>query len=68
MAVAVGTPIDRTICEAYSRLILWLESQFSWNRWDAYDLMTQAGTLSLGHYIVGTVAAKIQKSLIGVRG
>lgn len=64
MAVAVGTPIDRTVCEAYSRLILWLEAQFGWNRWDAYDLMTQAGTISLGHYIVGTVAAKIQKTFI----
>ncbi len=61
MAVAVGTPIDRSVCEAYSRLILWMEKDFGWNRWDAYDLMTQAGTISLGHYLVGTIAAKISK-------
>ena len=64
MAVAVGTPIDRSVCEAYSRLILWLEKDFGWNRWDAYDLMTQAGTISLGHYLVGTVAAKIGKQYL----
>lgn len=64
MSVAVGTPIDRSVAEAYARLILWLESSYGWNRWDAYDLLTQVGSISLGHYLVGTVAAKVRKDLV----
>ncbi len=62
MAVAVATPIDRAIAESYSRLILWLESDFGWNRWAAYDLLTQVGKLSIGYYTTGAVAAKIAKT------
>lgn len=50
---------ERAFAEAYARLILWMESEFGWNRWDAYDLLTHVGQLSVGYYGSGTVGAKI---------
>lgn len=61
MCIATGCPMERSIAQAYSWLILWMEAQYGWDRWRAYDLMTHAGTISVGYYAFGTVAAKIQK-------
>lgn len=60
-AVATGAPTERAIAEAYSRLILWMEADFGWNRWRAFDLLTHVGQISVGYYAYGTVAAKVQK-------
>lgn len=59
MTVVSGAPMERSIAEAYARLILWLEADFGWNRWQAYDLLTHVGQISIGYYALGTVAAKI---------
>jgi acetamidase/formamidase len=59
MAVATGTPMERSIAEAYARLILWMEECYGWNRWSAYDLLTHVGQISVGYYAAGTVAAKV---------
>lgn len=67
MSIAVATPLDRAIAESYSRLILWLEQEYQWNRWAAYDLLTQVGKLSIGFYRTGTVAAKVAKQYAGAR-
>jgi acetamidase/formamidase len=64
MTVAVATPVERAIAESYARLILWLEADFGWNRWQAYDLLTQVGQLSIGYYATGAVAAKVAKRYI----
>ncbi|MCA9118425.1 MAG: acetamidase, partial [Planctomycetaceae bacterium] len=64
MSVAVALPIERAIAESYARLILWLESDYGWNRWQAYDLLTQVGQLSVGFYTTGAVAAKVAKKYI----
>ncbi len=61
MTVASGCPMERSIAEAYAHLILWLESEYGWNRWKAYDLLTHVGRISVGYYGIGTVAAKIEK-------
>jgi acetamidase/formamidase len=61
MAVATGCPMERSIAEAYARLILWMEDEYDWNRWKAYDLLTHVGRLSIGYYAFGTVAAKVDK-------
>ena len=60
MTVATGPPMERSIAEAYARLILWMESEYDWNRWKAYDLLTQVGKISVGYYGIGTVATKIE--------
>lgn len=64
MTVATGCPMERSTAEAYARLILWMEADFSWDRWQAYDLLTHAGQISVGYYAIGTVAAKIGKQYL----
>lgn len=64
MAIATGCPMERSIAEAYARLILWMESEFGWDRWLAYDLLTHVGRISVGYYGIGTVAAKVSKGLL----
>ena len=65
MAVATGCPMERSVAEAYARLILWMEEDYGWNRWHAYDLLTHVGQVSVGYYGIGTVAAKVQKHYLG---
>ncbi|MCH2210348.1 MAG: acetamidase/formamidase family protein [Fuerstiella sp.] len=64
MTIATGCPMERSIAQAYSWLILWMESDYGWDRWRAYDLLTHAGEISVGYYAIGTVAAKIKKSYL----
>lgn len=61
VCVATGCPMERSIAEAYARLILWLESAYGWDRWKAYDLLTHVGRISVGYYGIGTVGAKIER-------
>ena len=64
MTVASGCPMERSIAEAYARLILWLESDYGWTRWKAYDVLTHVGRISVGYYGIGTVATKIEKKYL----
>jgi amidase len=61
MTVVTGCPMERSVAAAYAQLILWLEADYGWNRWQAYDLLTHVGRISLGYYAFGTVAAKVEK-------
>ncbi len=64
MTIATGCPMERSIAQAYAWLILWMESDFGWERWKAYDILTHAGQISVGYYAFGTVAAKLQKAYL----
>lgn len=61
MTVASGSPMERSIAAAFAQLILWLESDFHLSRWQAYDLLTHVGRISVGYYGIGTVATKIAR-------
>jgi len=61
MTVASGCPAERSAAEAFARLILWMEEDYGWQRWAAYDLVTHVARISLGYYAMGTVAAKIPR-------
>ncbi|MEO8495637.1 MAG: acetamidase/formamidase family protein, partial [Planctomycetota bacterium] len=50
MTIATGCPMERATAEAYARLILWMEAEYGWDRWRAYDLLTHAGQISVGYY------------------
>ena len=67
MTIATGCPMERSIAQAYAWLILWMEEEYGWNRWRAYDLLTHAGQISVGYYAIGTVAAKISKHYLVVK-
>jgi acetamidase/formamidase len=61
MTVVSGCPLERSAAQAFAELILWMESDYGWPRWRAYDLLTHVARLSIGYYAIGTVAAKIPK-------
>ncbi|HZZ70784.1 MAG TPA: acetamidase/formamidase family protein [Pirellulales bacterium] len=61
MAIVSGTPQERSLAQAYVQLILWLEADYGFDRWEAYDLLTHVGRVSVGWYALGTVAAKVEK-------
>ena len=67
MTIATGAPMEHAVAEAYARLIQWLEADFGWNRWKAYDLLTHVGRISVGYYGIGTVATKIERKYIQSR-
>jgi acetamidase/formamidase len=66
-AVATGCPMERSVAQAYAWLIQWMEADFGWNRWRAYDLLTHVGRLSIGYFALGTVAAKVEKKYLGAQ-
>jgi len=61
MAVASGCPMERSVAQAYAHLILWMEDEYGWDRWRAYDLLTHVGRISVGYYGIGTVGAKVER-------
>jgi acetamidase/formamidase len=67
MTVATGCPMERASAEAFARLIQWMEADYGWNRWRAYDLLTHVARLSIGYYAIGTVAAKVEKRYLSGR-
>lgn len=61
MTVRSGTPMEHATAEAFAALILWMEAEYQWDRWRAYDLLTHVARISVGYYGIGTVATKIAK-------
>ena len=64
MTVTSGAPAERSIARAYAELILWMEADFGWNRWKAYDLLTHVGEISVGYYDGGSIAAKVRREFL----
>ena len=64
MTVSSGTPMERATAEAFAQLILWLEADYGWNRWRAYDLLTHVAEISMGYYEGGGLAVKIAKEYV----
>jgi acetamidase/formamidase len=64
IAVASGTPAERSLARAFAQLILWMESDYGWNRWRAYDLLTHVARVSLGYYGIGTVGVKVARRYV----
>lgn len=64
ITVATGGPMERTIAAAYAQLILWMEEEYGWDRWKAYDLLTHVGQISVGYYDGGSIGVKVDKQYI----
>jgi acetamidase/formamidase len=67
MTVATGLPMERATAEAFSRMILWMEEDFGWDRWRAFDLLTHVARMSVGYFATGTVGVKIAKRYLAGR-
>jgi amidase len=64
MTVVSGCPMERACAEGFARLILWMEADYGWDRWRAYDLLTHVARISVGYYGLGTVAVKVAKEYL----
>ena len=67
VSVATGCPMERAMAEAFARLILWMEADYGWDRWKAYDLLTHVARTSIGYYAIGTVGVKVSKRYLAGR-
>jgi amidase len=67
MTVATGLPMERASAEAFARMALWMEEDFGWDRWRAFDLLTHVARMSVGYYAIGTVGVKIAKRYLAGR-
>ncbi len=72
MIAAVGLHADlRTaIAQAYAHLLEWMVTEYALNRWDAYNLISQAGSIVIGNLALPPypVAARILLALISDGG
>lgn len=64
ITVASGTPMERATAEAFAQMVLWMEAEYGWNRWRAYDLLTHVAEISMGYYEGGGLAVKIAKKYV----
>lgn len=51
MVVGSARPMEDAARIAYSELVLWLESEYGFDRLDAYQLLTQAGRCHVGNMV-----------------
>lgn len=63
MVVGSARPMEDAARIANTELVLWLESDYGFERWDAYQLLTQAGGLYVGNMVDTTysLVASINK-------
>jgi acetamidase/formamidase len=51
MVVGSARPMEDAARIANTELVLWLEQEYGYDRWDAYQLLTQAGGLYVGNMV-----------------
>jgi len=68
MTVATGRPMELSVAQAYADLVLWMEKEYGVPRWDGVNLCTQVGSISVGFFFLGTVAAKIRMEYVEAAG
>jgi acetamidase/formamidase len=63
MVVGSARPMEDAARIANTELVLWLEAEHGYDRWDAYQLLTQAGGLYVGNMVdtVYSLVASIDK-------
>jgi amidase len=66
MVVGSAKPMEDAARIAYTELVMWLEDDFGFDRWNAYELLTQAGGLYVGNMVDTTysLVASIEKSYL----
>lgn len=66
MTVGSARPMEDAAKIALTQMVYWLEKSFAFNRWDAYQLISQAGKLYVGNMVdtYYSLVAKISKSYL----
>jgi amidase len=66
MAIGSTRPLEDATRIAYAELVLWLEKEYGFDRWDAYMMLSQCGRVRLGNVVDPkyTVGAAIDKTYL----
>jgi acetamidase/formamidase len=66
MAIGSARPLEDAARIAYKELVLWMEAEFGYDRWDAYMMLSQCGLVRLGNFVDPkyTVGAGIEKKYL----
>ena len=66
MAIGSARPLEDATRIAYKELILWMEADYGYDRWDAYMMLSQCGKVRLGNFVDPkyTVGAGILKKYL----
>jgi acetamidase/formamidase len=66
MAIGSARPLEDAARIAYRELVLWMEAEFGYDRWDAYMMLSQCGLVRLGNFVDPkyTVGAGIEKKYL----
>jgi amidase len=67
MTIVSGSPMEQSLAQAFSYLILWMESDFGVPRWRAYDLLTHVAKISVGYFPIATVCVKVDRKYLQAR-
>ncbi len=67
LVVGSARPMEDAARIANTELVLWLEQEYGYERWDAYQLLTQAGGLYVGNMVDTTysLVASVDKKHLG---
>jgi acetamidase/formamidase len=66
MCIGSARPLEDAARIAYKDLVLWMEAEFGYDRWDAYMMLSQCGIVRLGNFVDPkyTVGAGIEKKYL----
>ena len=66
MAIGSARPLEDATRIAYKDLVLWMEADYAFDRWDAYMMLSQCGRVRLGNFVDPkyTVGAGISKAYL----
>jgi amidase len=51
MTIGSARPLEDAARIAYRELVLWLEAEYNFDRWDAYMMLSQCGRVRLGNFV-----------------
>jgi amidase len=68
-AVGLDADLKQAIARAYAHLLEWVVADWAMNRWDAYNLISQCGSIVLGNLLVAPypVAACLPRAVLADR-
>ena len=66
MTIGSARPLEDATRIAYRELVLWMEAEYGFDRWDAYMMLSQCGRVRLGNFVDPkyTVGAGILKKFL----
>ncbi|MFK7966477.1 MAG: acetamidase/formamidase family protein [Burkholderiaceae bacterium] len=66
MAIGSTRPLEDATRIAYAELVMWMEKEYNYDRWDAYMMLSQCGRVRLGNVVDPkyTVGAGIDKQYL----